>query len=270
MDYRILHGGNRHEFPYSLYFNDIVLGRTETYDAGKQNCWAFCKSTDIRNGISLSLGNMCKGYPFDLNGHTFRTSEAAYLCGEFSDTPLNRPIQYSLAEEPNAFLAKKVIKRKNLEYVRKDWDEIRLQWMFYVVWQKCVGNADFKRLLLSLPEDAVIIENSTANHGITSSIWGAKNKELRLIGRKLKKELMAQYPTMKKKDLDALISSEYGKITDIGCFVGQNNMGKILKMCQIALRHNLIPPIDYELLRTKKIYLFGELLTFENEKQYGS
>ena len=42
-------------------------------------------------------------------------------------------------------------------------------------------------------------------------------------------------------------------------------MGKILKMCQIALRNNVIPPIDYDLLREKKIYLFGELLTFDGE-----
>lgn len=43
-------------------------------------------------------------------------------------------------------------------------------------------------------------------------------------------------------------------------------MGKILKMCQISLRNNVIPSIDYDLLREKKIYLFGELLTFDKEE----
>lgn len=67
MDYRIIYGGSRHEFPHSLFFNNIALGRTETYDAGKQSYWAFFKTTDIRNGISLSLGNRCHGYTSALN-----------------------------------------------------------------------------------------------------------------------------------------------------------------------------------------------------------
>lgn len=265
MDDRNITGGNRHNSCNQSLFNDIVLGRTEMYDASKLNCWPFCKATDVRDGITLSLGNLCKGYSFALNGHIFRTSEAAYLCGEFSDSSSKQSIQYSLMEEPNAFLAKKVIKRKNLKYVRQDWEEIRLQWMLYVVWQKCIGNSNFRNLLLSIPNDVVIIEDSTANHGATSSVWGAKNKELRNVRRALKKELIAHNPTMKKKDLNKLISEQCGKITDVGNFVGENNMGKILKMCQIALRNNVIPPIDYDLLRKKKIYLFGELLTFNGE-----
>ena len=56
------------------------------------------------------------------------------------------------------------------------------------------------------------------------------------------------------------------RITDVGCFVGENNMGKIMMLCKIALRNNTVPPIDYELLREKKIYLFGELLTFDKEE----
>ena len=231
MDDRNITGGNRHNSCNQSLFNDIMLGRTEMYDASKLSCWPFCRATDVRDGIPLSLGNLCKGYPFALNGHIFLTSEAAYLCGEFSDSSSKQSIQYSLMEEPNAFLAKKVIKRKNLKYVRQDWEEIRLQWMLYVVWQKCIGNADFRNLLLSIPDDAVIIEDSTANYGATCMIWGAKNKELRKARRARKKELCAAYPTMKKKDLNLLIAEECGKITDVG-----------------------------------KIYLFGELLTFDKEE----
>ena len=265
MDDRNITGGNRHNSCNQSLFNDIMLGRTEMYDASKLSCWPFCRATDVRDGIPLSLGNLCKGYPFALNGHIFLTSEAAYLCGEFSDSSSKQSIQYSLMEEPNAFLAKKVIKRKNLKYVRQDWEEIRLQWMLYVVWQKCIGNSNFRNLLLSIPNDVVIIEDSTANHGATSSVWGAKNKELRNVRRALKKELIAHNPTMKKKDLNKLISEQCGKITDVGNFVGENNMGKILKMCQIALRNNVILPIYYDLPRKKKIYLFEELLTFNGE-----
>lgn len=264
MDYCITTVDSRHGFSSPLFFNDIVLGRTEVYDAGKLNCWAFSKGTDTRDGITLSLGNLCKGFPFSFHGHTFRTSEAAYLCGEFSSkSKLNEAIQRDLMAEPNAFLAKKVIKRRNIEHIRNDWEEIRLQWMLYVVWCKCVGNMDFRNLLLSLPDDAVIIEDSTANFGATSSVWGAKNKELRQVRRQKKKELCAQYSTMKKKDLNEFISNECNKINNIGHFIGENNMGKILMLCRIALQNNIVPPIDYCLLKSKKIYLFGELLTFD-------
>lgn len=267
MDDRNIIGSNRYTTSNHSLFDGIELGRTEMYDASKLNCWPFCKATDVRDGITLSLGNLCRGYSFTLNGHIFHTSEAAYLCGEFSShTALNEAIQRDLQAEQNAFLAKKVIKRRNAEHIRQDWEDVRLQWMLYVVWNKCVGNADFRNLLLAIPDDAVIIEDSTANHGETSLIWGAKNKELRQVRRQKKKELCALYPTMKKKDLNLLISEECGKITDVGCFVGENNMGKILMMCKIALQHNTVPTIDYELLRTKKIYLFGKLLTFDKEE----
>jgi len=266
MDDRNIIGSNRYATSNHSLFDGIELGRTEIYDASKHNCWPFCKATDVRDGITLSLGNLCKGYSFPLNGHIFRTSEAAYLCGEFSShTALNEAIQRDLQAEQNAFLAKKVIKRRNAEHIRQDWNDVRLQWMLYVAWHKCIGNANFRNLLLSIPDDAVIIEDSTANYGATSSVWGAKNKELRAVRRALKKELIAHNPTMRKKDLNLLISKECGNITNVGSFVGENNMGKILMMCKIALQNNTVPPIDYELLRAKKIYLFGELLTFNGE-----
>ena len=44
--------------------------------------------------------------------------------------------------------------------------------------------------------------------------------------------------------------------------LGINCMGKILKMCQLALLDGTEPPIDYDLLRSKQIYLLGKLLTF--------
>ena len=86
--------GSRHDSSYFSLFENIVLGRTEMYDASKLNCWPFCKATDVRDGITLSLGNLCKGYSFALNGHVFCTSEVAYLCGEFSsNTAINIAIQ---------------------------------------------------------------------------------------------------------------------------------------------------------------------------------
>jgi phosphoglycolate phosphatase len=56
---------------------------------------------------------------------------------------------------------------------------------------------------------------------------------------------------------------ERNKINDIGEWVGTNCMGKILTVCKWHLEHNTTPSIDYELLRSKQIYLFGKLLRFE-------
>ena len=50
--------GNCPTSTQTLLFNEIILGRTEVYDTTKHNCWAFCKSTDIRNG-KLSVWVIC-------------------------------------------------------------------------------------------------------------------------------------------------------------------------------------------------------------------
>lgn len=239
-------GGGHYHPSYQSLFGCIALGRTAEYDTGKTDCWVFCKATDIRHGITLSLGNLCKGYAFASCGHIFRTSAAAYLCEELSsDSVLNQSSQRSIAEKNNPFLAKKVIKRRHIGHIRHDWEEVRLQWMFYVVWN-----------------------DSTANHGTTYTVWGAKNKALRQARRMKKKELCALHPNLSKKDLNALVSQACSQITDVGTFIGENNMGKILIMCKIALQNNVVPPIDYVLLRSKKIHLFGELLTFERRTYY--
>ena len=270
MDDRNIIGGDRHNSSYQSLFDGIVLGRMETYDASKLNCWAFRKSTDVRDGIPLRLGNLCGGYSFPFCGHIFPTSESAYLCGEFSlNTPTHAEIQQALLEEKNGFVSKKFIKNKYKEYIREDWETIRLQWMLYVVWHKCIGNADFRDLLLSLPKDAVIIENSNKVRGRVNGsnldmVWGAKNDELKEFENQLRFQ-EKHAPFLKPEYLEEL-EKERANIYYVGCFEGQNNMGKVLKLCQIALLNKVVPPIDYDLLREKQIYLFGELLTFDKEE----
>ena len=271
MDDFTIMGDNRSESSsYQSLFADIVLGRMETYDAGKLNCWPFRKSTDERDGITLSLGNLCGGYPFTLCGHTFSTSESAYLCGEFSlNTPIHAEIQHELQEQKNGFVSKKFIKNKYKEYIREDWETIRLQWMLHVVWHKCIGNTDFRNLLLSLPKDAVIIENTNKVRGNVNGnnvdmVWGAKNDELKEFENQLRFQ-EKHAPFLKPEYLEEL-EKDKARIYYVGCYEGQNNMGKVLKLCQIALLNKVAPPIDYDLLREKQIYLFGELLTFDGEE----
>lgn len=64
--------------PYDFNLDFEVI---QSHDATSLDCWAFKTSKDTKSGITLDLGNQCSGYPFTMNGHTFHTSESAYLCG---------------------------------------------------------------------------------------------------------------------------------------------------------------------------------------------
>ena len=52
------------------------------------------------------------------------------------------------------------------------------------------------------------------------------------------------------------------KVNDIGTFVGQNNLGKILMICRDCLIQGVGPPIDYNLLETKDIHILGKRISF--------
>lgn len=245
----------------SFSYGDFM--REEAYDASSQICYAFRRGTDERNGIVLSLGNMVSGYPFLLNGVRFHNSECAYIAGAFSNgTDGHLGLQKRFAECTNGFMAKKAIRKPHEAEKRADWDSFNVQWMLYCVWMKCLGNGDFRKVLLSLPVDAVIIEDSTFQAGVTATVWGTRNAELKRRLNQLKKDLKAKGMTKVaiKRELDG---KRLGEWATIGVFRGKNVMGKILMACRDALRNGSEPQIDYTLLREKKINLLGHLLTFE-------
>ncbi len=244
----------------------------DEYDATQYDCWAFKGADDEKDGIVLDFGNQCGGYPFLFHGHTFQTSESAYLCGQFSkNTEECKRIQYQLLYERNGYTAKKRVKNANQNLIRNDWEEFRAEWMLYVIWSKCKGNNDFADKLKSIPRNAIIIENSTTVYEGTSVFWGSKNEELEAAREKVARYTELQYlkrvrqGKIKKNqtELNAEIQAARNDIHYIGTFKGGHNyMGKILKRCQVALFDGTEPTIKYDLLREKKIYLFGELLTF--------
>ncbi len=231
-------------------FSDIVLDREEQYDATKLNCWAFCSGTDVKNGVELKLGNMLSGFPIVINNVCYPCSEILYLCGRFSNnTTEHQEIRDELIKIKNGYTAKKVVKNKNKELIREDFDKFSTEWMLWVVWQKTQQNKEFQRILKSIPSNAVIIEDSSWQTSKTSTLWGCKNRELRKARANRKKELTKQGVT------DSVIKTEVRKIDGIGTFIGKNNMGKILMLCKRALENNTEPPIDYALLKSYHIYL---------------
>lgn len=255
------------------YTFDLNFDTIQSHDTTQVDCWAFKTSKDTKGGITLDLGNQCSGYPFTMNGHTFHTSESAYLCGQFSDnTAQCQEIQQRLHRETNGYTAKKYIKNAHKELIRDDWDSFRAEWMMYVIWSKCKDNRAFAEKLMQIPREAVIIENSTTVHEGTNVYWGCINQEIEQARDKVAKYTELKYQNdirlgkIRKKDvdIDAEVQRARDEIQHIGTFSnGRNYMGKILKRCQLALLDGIEPQINYELLRSKQIYLFGELLRFD-------
>lgn len=242
----------------------IDFNREEIIDASKVETWSFRKAEDERDGLDIDLGNMCVTYPFVVNGHSFTNSEALYICGLFShDTAKHIAVQEKLITAKSGYDAKKSIRTKYEETLgREDWQTFNVEWMRWCVWQKIKGNENFRKTLLSIPQHANIIENSTHQKGATATFWGMKNSELEEKRDIMERCTEYENPTIKSRDLKAKLMEARNKINNIGTWQGVNCMGKILKYFQLCLIDGVEPNINYDLLRSKNIYLFGELLTF--------
>lgn len=243
----------------------IDFYRNETIDASKVATWSFRKTEDERDGFDIDLGNMGKSFHFDVNGIVFTNSEALYICGLFSNnTTKHRTIQEKLLSAKCGYDAKKKVRTKYEDLNgRKDWESFNVEYMKWCVWQKIKGNEDFRNTLLSVPQNAIIIENATHHSGSKAAFWGMRNKELEANRDDLEKCTKYDYPTLNKKDLAVKIMEARNSINHLGTWEGTNCMGKILKYLQLCLIDGEEPKIDYDLLRSKQIYLFGELLKFE-------
>ena len=238
----------------------LILGKEESYKASSK-VWAFQKVDDIIHGIALKLTNMAGGFPFEYKDYRWADSERLYLCGEFSNnTQRHSFIQAELCKSTSGYAAKRFIKAKYKKEIRKDFHTFRLQWMLYCVWQKCRGNAQFRDLLLQIPSDIILLENTTTDTGGSAEIWGAKNKELLNARKSLIENLQIQYQSLPKKELELKINIEKNKLDNIGTWCGQNNIGKILMICRNCLKDKTEPKIDTKLLNDSKIYLHGKLV----------
>lgn len=251
----------------SIDIASIDFYKEETIDARSVEAWSFRKAEDERDGYDIDLGNMCITYPFEVRGRLFTNSEALYICGLFShDTAKHKEIQEKLIVAKSGYDAKKVVRQKYEDYFgREDWETYNVEYMKWCVWQKVKGNSDFRQLLMNIPRNAYIIENSTQQKGATALFWGMANKELENKRTIIEECAIYKNPTLSKKELNRVQMEERNKINHIGTWQGVNCMGKILKYLQLCLLDNVEPQINYDLLRSKQIYLFGNLLTFDGE-----
>ena len=251
----------------SIDSSQIVLEKEEELNPKLYDVWTFRKADDIKFGKENPLGNMCQGFPFSVGGVEFYGSEQAYIAGLFShNTTEHIRIQQALISHTNGYTAKKEIRQNNTRFARKDWEEFNIQWMLYVVWEKCVQNEDFASLLKSVPKHAMIIENSSLQNGEKATTWGCKNEEWKEAHKKIEQNAEVQLFGKSQKEINVRTMNDLNKIDYIGVYKGKNIMGKILTICRDCLLYGEEPPINYELLRSKHIHILGQELKFEQGK----
>ena len=242
---------------------DLYKPEPEQYDASKNLCYAFRRKGDLHKDDKIPLGNMNQGFPFAINGIDFHTSESAYICGLFSDgTDRHKKIQQELIAKENGYDAKKGIRQKYEIIGRTDWEEFNVEWMLYVVWNKAKGNEEFRKILLSIPDNAIIIEDvsfQAVKTKDTSAFWGCRNQK-----EKDFHSMVTRYISLMKLTVntDQIINDYLNDYCNAGVFIGNNTMGKILMIVRGCLLDGTEPEINYDLLNEKKIHLLGQRLTF--------
>ena len=200
-----------------------------------------------------------------MHGVEFPSSEHSYIFGIFSNpTSEHIALQERLLAEPSGFNAKKFIRNPNKEQWRKDWKEFNIEWMLHCVWTKVNQNADFRKLLMSLPQGITIIEDVSfkpyEKNG--ADFWGARNPDKKkldnIVGRYAKHLGLS---TPKIKETKKKFQWEY---YNVGTYTGRNVMGKILTYIKQCLHDGTEPDIDYELLKSKNIHFLGNLIDFDS------
>lgn len=169
------------EETYNRSITEAMLGESIAVDPREMKVLTYAKPHDVCDGIEIHLGNQAGGYPFELNGVHFdvevpvkedgrpmpfalqgqewKSVEYLYLCGEWSwegDDAVS--IQTDVCTATSGYAAHRFKKSKHAKQVRQDYNDFRLDWMFWCVWQKCKGSKAYAEHLLSMPDDRVIIE----------------------------------------------------------------------------------------------------------------
>ena len=149
----------------------------------------------------------------------------------------------------------------NTPHIRNDWNSFNFQWMLLVLYFKIKNNAEFRNMLMAVPLNAHIIEDTSYHNGGTAEIWGCKNNDLTNLRKSKRSSLrtkLQEEGVFKMKTLSYAEQIIDNRINNVGTWIGQNATGKALKLCQIANERGELPPIDIDLLNNSNIYWFGE------------
>ena len=258
-----------------LTFDDFSFRTTHVYDTMKQECWSFNSRTDVRDGVELKLGNMGNDFGVKILGIEFPNSEVPYQLAIFDNSAKSVKIQEKIVNNEEWLCNGLKMKRKfiksedgsNDEYYkyRRDTEFEKgkqlwcYEWMKWVVWEKVKQNKGFKDILLSIPRDAIIIEQAQKE---SDTQWGAWNEEL----------LAERGIVVKSTEIENGVGKTSKAVRDVtylvnnvGEWIGENAMGQILTMCKLALYERMELPIDETILNDANINWFGQVLRFTKE-----
>lgn len=258
-----------------LTFDDFSFRTTHVYDTMKQECWSFNSRTDVRDGVELKLGNMGNDFGVKILGIEFPNSEVPYQLAIFDNSAKSVKIQEEIVNNEEWLCNGLKMKRKfikseegsNDEYYkyRRDTEFEKgkqlwcYEWMKWVVWEKVKQNKGFRDILLSIPKDAIIIEQAQKEK---DTQWGAWNEEL----------LAERGIVVKSTEIENGVGKTSKAVRDVtylvnnvGEWVGENAMGQILTMCKLALYERMELPIDETILNDANINWFGQVLRFTKE-----
>ncbi len=253
---------------FKRLIESINLLQEESYDCTNQNVWSYRSSKDVRENVEIKFGNMCNGFPFEITeGAMVFNSECAYIAGAYSkDDKKSIEIQQAIIAERNGMKCKRIYRnRKDItQYMRDDFFEYNVQWMTYVLWVKSVKNKPFGDLLKRIPIDAHIVENTSKHKGRTATFWGAKNPELMEVRAIAEENVLNNeiFQTIRALEHAQMLASN--SINNVGRFEGVNCMGKIIKLMSLSLIYGQEPPIDYDLLESKRLFLLGSPIEFQS------
>lgn len=150
----------KNEIQYNQTITVATLTRDEVINPQDLRLMRYSKLDETHEGIPTGkLGNQAGGFPFELNGKVWKGTEYLYLCGKWSwEGNEARTIQEDVRSAASNYAAKRFKDSKYRRRTRADWETIRVPYMLWCVWRKCLGNSDYRALLLSLPEDRVVVE----------------------------------------------------------------------------------------------------------------
>lgn len=149
------------------------LKNQEQYNLVTQNLYTYSGPNDTCKGFPTGkLGNMASVFPHTLLNYTWKGTEFLYLCGEWSrNTEQDRVIQEDILTATSGYAAKRYKKGKYKKKCprRPDFESFRYDWMLWCVWQKCRLNQEFADLLISLPDEATVVE--VAKNDTVWAVW---------------------------------------------------------------------------------------------------
>ena len=255
-----------------ISWDDFSFRQTHVYDTQKQECWSLNSKTDVRDGISLQLGNMANGYGVEILGLQFPNSEIPYQLAIFKKDAVK--VQEEIINPDKGWLYNGLKMKRKFIYSQEHWKDRRdtefengkelwcFEWMKWIIWEKVKQNKEFADILLAIPRNAIIIEQAQKKPTKKPSMWGAWNEDL-LAERKI--VIRAAQIGNGLGKTSRVVKDEIYKVNNVGEWVGENAMGQILTMAKLALNEGCQMPIDEQLLNCAKINWFGKVLHFTKE-----